>query len=256
MAPLPSALCGPWLARFCIESPIGLDQHRGHFTVMTDKTSPQGRGCFFYGCLVAALLVIAVLGGTYLGVRHLVNNFVDRYTEPAPMTLPTVELPAAEAEALQARFETFKQAIQNGTGVPPLALGTQELNALIATLPDFQALKGKVFVAIEGESLKGQVSIPLDRIPIGRVKGRYLNGSAGFKVGMEDGILIVNLDNVTVKGNPVPEQIMARLRQENWAKEAYSNTNAASLLRRFESIAIKDSRLVITPRLRIEAEQP
>lgn len=225
---------------------------------MNDQNQTKGRGCLFYGCFVALLLGLAIVGGTYFGVRSVVNKFVNNYTSPTPMVLPVVDMPAAESEALRARVDDFRQALAGGTNPPsPLALDTRELNALIATWPDFKPLKDRVYLSIQSNRLSGQISLPADQIvPLARMKGRYLNGAAAFKVSMENGVLLVIMDSLQILADKVPENVMVKLRQQNLAKDVYANAHAAAALQRIGSITITDDQLVITPSLPPEAEAP
>ncbi|HNQ89843.1 MAG TPA: hypothetical protein PKM73_14585 [Verrucomicrobiota bacterium] len=215
---------------------------------MSDNSvAKKGHGCFFYGCLTLAVVVVVGLLAVFLITRSMINRMVEKYTEPTPMTLPTLELSAAEIADAQQRWKTFQEGLTNQSA-KPLELTEKDINALILNNPDLAELKNKVYVSIAGDQLNGQVSIPLDNFPIGKVKGRFLNGKAGIKVSLDNGILLVTLQSLEVKGEPVPDQIMAGIRQQNLAQEAYKDVQKAEALRRLESIRVSDDRLVIVPR--------
>ena len=93
--------------------------------------------------------------------------------------------------------------------------------------------RGRVFFSVEGEKIKGQVSIPLSNImDIGMLRGRYLNGEAEFKASLSDGVLVVVLDSIEVNGKHLPEEAMSNLRQQNLAKDVYKNPDNAEMIRR------------------------
>ena len=56
--------------------------------------------------------------------------------------------------------------------------------------------------------------MPLDKFPIGKTTGRYLNGSAAFNVSMDNGVLLVTLASLEVKGEPTDEATLRHLGQE------------------------------------------
>ena len=85
-------------------------------------------------------------------------------------------------------MEAFRKAVEDGTATEPLVLTSDDLNALI---DENDELKGTIYVKIEGDELKGQVSFPLEKLPLPMVKGRYLNGEADLKASLFDGELIV-----------------------------------------------------------------
>jgi hypothetical protein len=216
---------------------------------------PRQRGCFFYGCIIATILMVMVLFligvGSYFLYRF-VAHAIEQYTATAPQDLPKVEMPANQRESLKKRYEDFEKAVKEGKVVEPLVLTGDDLNVLIEEEPAFAEFKGKVFLRIEGDKLKGQVSLPLEvfsQVPgLGMLKGRYLNGEADLKASLNDGVLIVTLDSMEVNGKRVPEEAMTNIRQENLAKDAYKNPKQAEVLRKLESLEIKDGKITIKVR--------
>ncbi len=226
--------------------------HAPKFSPEYDDSRPRQRGCLFYGCVISgvlAVLVIVLLGiGAYLASRWF-SGFIEEWTSPAPAELPRAELSEDAQKATKERVDAFRKALDEGTANEPLVLDSDDLNALIESNPDF---RGKVFVRVEGDKLKGQVSIPLEKLQLGILKGRYLNGEAEFKALLSDGILIVTLDSLIVNGKTPPEQFLAEMRKQNLAKDAYSNPKHAEMLRRFESLKIRDGKVILTPRAHTE----
>ena len=212
-------------------------------------TSPpprKGRGCLFYGCLtcVVLLLIMAVLA--VVAVRF-VKNQVNAYTDSQPMKLPRVEMTDTEYQKLDERVKVFGDAMEKGTAAEPLILAERDINALIAKAPNMKELADKVYVSVNGAEVKGQVSIPLDRLPLVG-KGRYLNGEATFNVSLENGVLIVTAKEIKVKGKPLPETFMSQLRHENLAKEAYKDPKNAETIRKLDSIQVQESQVLIKAR--------
>jgi hypothetical protein len=209
---------------------------------------PRQRGCFFYGCIIASILMVLVLIliglGVYFGYRF-VSQLVEEYTASAPRDLPKVEMPAEERKALKSRVEEFRKAVDEGKGAEPLILTSEDLNALIEEEPE---LKGKVYLKIEGDELKGQVSIPLEKIGWSMLRGRYLNGEADLKASLNNGVLIVTLDSLEVNGKRPPPEFMTKLKEQNLAKDAYNNPKNAEMLRKVESLEIKDGKVIIRVR--------
>jgi len=87
----------------------------------------------------------------------------------------------------------------------PLTLTSDEINALIATDPDLQPLKGKLYVTLENEHIKGQLSVSMDEAGLPMFRGRYLNGSGTFSLSLRNGILRLTAQEIAVKGKPLPE---------------------------------------------------
>jgi hypothetical protein len=221
---------------------------------VTDQPAKPRRGCFFYGCLTCVVLLGLVMGALLLGL-HYVKKVVNRFTDTQPMALPTVQMPQDEVDKLRKRFEAFQAAVREQRPSSPLTLTSDDINALVASGTGREALKGKVYVSLEGDQLKGQVSVPLREVGLGMFKGRYLNGTATFGMSLHNGLLVVSPRTILVKGNPLPETFMQKLRQENLAAGIVKSPEAVAVLQGLEDIQVKDGKLVVVPKTR-EGERP
>ena len=190
-----------------------------------EKSFPWG--CLLGGCLsVVLLIVIGISASLYAGYR-LYRSQLDAYTSTTPVEIQTVEYSAEEVAAVKQRIEDFKNALEKGEAPEQLVLTADEINAIISSEPD---LKGKFFVKIADGEITGEASFPVPEvIPLG--KGRYFNGAMSLKASLEDGVLIVQIDDAEVNGKPVPEEFMTGLRNENIAKDAYKDPKGAEFLK-------------------------
>jgi len=212
------------------------------------EAPPRQRGCFFYGCIIASvlalLLMILIAIGVWL-VYRFTSQMVEQYTATAPRDLPKVEMPEEQRQTIKDRVATFRKAVNEGTPTETLVLTSDDLNVLLEDQPE---LKGKIYIKVEGDEVKGQVSIPLEKIGLPMFKGRYLNGEADLKASLKDGVLIVTLDAIEVNGKPVPAQVMDGIRKENLAKDAYKDEKSAEMMRKLESLEIKDGKIILKVR--------
>jgi len=229
---------------------------------MSDQIAPQPvtpasqpakrRGCFFYGCItVLVLMVLVGIAGFFL-IRYGLNKFtafVEQYTDTKPMLLETVQISSADYQQLDKRVTAFADAVNARKATPPLVLTGDEINALIANNPAWKGLKGKVYVTIEGDQIKGKVSIPMDdlaQVPLlSRLKGRYLNGAAALKVSLANGVLVVTLQSLEAKGQSPSPQVMAQLKSVNFAQNSAQDPKTQEMIGRFESIEVKDGKITI-----------
>jgi len=212
---------------------------------------PRSRGCFFYGCVFAGvgmLLVMLLCGvGGFFAYRSM-SDLVAQYTGTAPRPLPKVEIPPEKQAELKDRVNAFRKALDTGEETKPLVLSSDDVNTLIQENADF---KERIYITLEGDKIKGQVSLPLDKIgenlPIfGRLLlGRYLNGEAELKVSLHDETPIVHIDSLEVNGQQMPEQMMTELRRENLAKNATRDRKNAEMISKLESVEVKDGKLII-----------
>jgi len=210
------------------------------------------RGCFFYGCITVLVLMLLVGIAGFFAVRYGLNKFnafVEQYTETTPMTLPIVQMPPTDYQLLDKRATAFADLVKARKASPPLVLTGEEINALIANNPAWKSMKGRVYVTIEGDQIKGKVSIPMDDLAqapgLSRLKGRYLNGSAAFKVSLANGVVVVTLQSLEAKGQSPPPPIMAQLQTVNFAQNAAQDPKTQEMIGRFESIEVKDGKITI-----------
>src|SRR5438132_12658325 len=95
------------------------------------------------------------------------------YTESKPNALPVVNMSQPEIEQLRQRVDSFQDAVRTGRPTEPLSLSSDEINAYIQNDPNLAKAKGKVYVTIEGDRMKGQISLPLDQMGLRIFRGRY-----------------------------------------------------------------------------------
>ena len=223
------------------------------FTPEPPQAIPKPRGCFFYGCIIAsilAVLFVILIAVIAFFTYQFVNKLVDEYTATAPRELPKLDMPPEQQQAVKDRVEAFRKAVEAGTPTEPLVLTSDDLNALIE---DNAELKGKIYVKVDGDEIKGQVSIPLDKLNVGMVRGRYLNGEAELKASLSNGVLIVTLDSIEVNGKRPPDEMMKGIREQNLAKDAYKEEKNANMIRKLESLEVKDGKIIL--RVRAKASE-
>lgn len=188
------------------------------------------------------------LAGALVGYRYA-KKMVTDFTEPAPMSLPTVQMAPADLDKLQLRVEQFRDAVKQGDSVPPpLTLNSTEINALIATDPDMSAFKRRIYLTLTNNQAKGLLSIPMEQIGLPMFKGRYLNGEGVFTISFRNGALFINAMKLTVKGKVVPEPYMDKIRQQNLAENLDQDPRGKAALSKLNEIQIKDDRLLIVPK--------
>jgi hypothetical protein len=214
---------------------------------MTDPAAKPRRGCFFYGCITGLVLLVLVLGALMVGL-HYVKKMVNQFTDAQPMELPTVQMSQDEIKQLKQRFDAFEQAVREQRPAQPLELTADDVNALIASGTNGQALKGKFYVSLQDNQLKGEVSVPLPEVGLGLFKGRYLNGSATFNLSFRNGALAVSPQTIIVRGKPLPETYMQEIRKQNLAAGLTNEPKAVALLQGLEDIQVKEGKLVVVPK--------
>lgn len=207
-----------------------------------EEPPSQGRGCWFWGCCgclatILALFLVMVVG-TYMGLGYVRKTF----TSDKAVEIPAVQAAPERYQEIKGRLDTFVKAVDSGKG-GELVLTQDDINILISEHPDWELLKGKVYVKIEGEEIKADACIPIHGIP--RLNGRYLNGTVGAKVSLKNGVFLVTPETIVVNGKPVPETAMKEIRKRNLARDVYEDRAKIDALNKFSSIEVKDGTITI-----------
>lgn len=197
--------------------------------------------------MTGAVLLLVLALGAYLGIRYA-KGLVDQLTDKQPMALPTVQLPEAQMFQLHDRVDTFREGVRDGDAVAPLELSPDELNALIETDPAFKALKNHLYVSIDGSQLRAQISFPAEDLGLIRLRGRYINANGVFDASLTNEELRITAESLTVRGQPVPRNIMREVAAENLADKFNQDPRTAVGLRKLKAIEVKNGKLIIVPK--------
>jgi len=165
-----------------------------------------GRGCLILTCFII-FLIIAGAVGLYFGFKT--HSAVLRSVLWAKKThvLSQEPSPVPQFETTEENVTTAKQKWQDfeNTRDQPahIELTADDLNNLIA---NNRHAHGKVFVAIEGNRLRIQTSVPLGEYVSG---GRYyLNGNILIQSDGPQTLENPRLSSITVNNEPIPADVL------------------------------------------------
>ena len=173
----------------------------------------KGLGCFARGCLTlsifAIVLAIAGFAGLYWGLQRNSALFYGSYwlaktksLAEAPTPVPLFNASDQQIQGVQERWQDFEQKTRAGQAAE-IELTADDINALIATSED---ARGKVFVSIDGNQLRLQLSVPIGPF-LGR-PGYYFNGDVIIEpegVQSPDG---PRFGRITINGEQVPTDFL------------------------------------------------
>jgi hypothetical protein len=214
----------------------------------------EGMGCgtkFLIGIfIVAAMAMIGLIGLAFL-VPYLIDRGVEAYTDAAPVAMDAVPLPPEEREAIDARVEEFREAIDEGEYTRPLVLTEEEINGVLAEEVDKQ--DGQVQLAFLPGEVKAYVSLPIKReLPLGPwsrdLTGRYLNGVATVALGIVDGKLDFSIREFDVKGRKLPAYALDAIEGQVEQSGALDDEEVRSYIERTAELRVEQGRIVLTPR--------
>jgi hypothetical protein len=182
----------------------------------------RGMGCFPKGCLIliilAILLVVVGVGGTYWSVRHVYLSDkpapIPEATAPTETTAATpgetsVATPSEKSAEVRERLDTMKKAARAHEQTD-VELTAADINALIAAN---RKSRGTASVGINDNVLQAQFSIPLGRldVPFRNALGlgdRYLNATVAIVAPPGTNASSVQLSEVTLNGHRISSGLL------------------------------------------------
>jgi hypothetical protein len=173
----------------------------------------KGLGCFGRGCLIslifAIVLAIACLAGMYWGIHRHSALFYGSYwmaktrsLAEAPTPVPEFNPSDQQIQLVQERWQEFEQKTRAGQSAE-IELSADDINALIATSEDFRR---KVFVSIDRNQLRFQVSVPIGEF-FGR-QGYYFNGDVIIELESAQSPDGPRISRITINGDQVPTDFL------------------------------------------------
>jgi hypothetical protein len=212
-----------------------------------NEQKKSGRGCLFWGGIIAAVLFLMVLLTVYAGYRFA-KNMIAEWTDTKPLPAPALHLSGTEITNLQQRLHRFDVAMKSNKPVEPLSLSADEINSLIANEVKSNPSPARLYFSFNSNQVQAQLSLPTDGIGVKMLRGRYFNGSGEFAVSLQDGRLNVNVKSLSVKGRPLPENFMVQIRTQNFADGWTNDPNFNQAMAKLEEIKIEDGRLIVIPK--------
>jgi hypothetical protein len=204
----------------------------------------KGRGCFFYGCLTTAVVVILGIVGIYIGARVFWKHNVNKYTATNGVAIAPISIPREQGKAVLNKVEDFLADLKAGKATGPLELTSDELDYFLRNSEGWAHMRDHFHIAVNNGRVTADLSFPLEAMHPS-MKGRFLNATAELKPKIENGALVIEMQSVQAKGQTVPAKILAGFQQGmRWKPDGNE----------LESIEVKDESIVLVPK--IKAKEP
>lgn len=205
------------------------------------------RGCLFYTGVAIAISIVVLLAASYAGYRYA-KSLVNQFTDTQPASVPVVQMSEQDLAAVRNRITEFSQAVEQGNSPAPLTITDREANALLAATPELVTVRGRLHFEFDGSNVLAQFSVPAEDLGLKPLKGRYVNASGTFKVGMTNGVLNLNAQSLSAKGEPLPETFMNRISPQNFAYKLNNDPKGKEVLSRLKDVRVEDGKLIVIPK--------
>ncbi|CAN5196389.1 hypothetical protein BH20VER2_BH20VER2_12140 [soil metagenome] len=199
--------------------------------------------------LIIALVFFAlVLGGTW----YLYGRVVNAVTSPTPITVQLEEPNEAQFTAANQKLRQIEAAAAAKEAVT-VEFTADDLNALIARHPDYTDLRGKVRVAIADSIATLELSVPLRKVPLPRVKHRWFTGSASFGLTYDESGFTFSPRSIIANNYSIADDFFQGLAptfnnyfNQEWDRSDRSETPHGDLWPQVRSVIVRDDKVVVT----------
>ena len=210
----------------------------------------KGLGCFGRGCVIllvfAIVLAIACFAGMYWGLHRHSALFYGSYwvaktrsIAQAPTPIPEFSASDQQIRSVSERWQDFEQKTRAGQPAE-IELSADDINGLIATSGD---ARGKVFVAIDGNQLRLQASVPIGQF-LGR-PGYYFNGDVTIELNGAQPLDNPQFSRITINGEQVPTDFLSwKYRSKRLRDYLADQRNAFEI----GTIEVRDGKVILRSR--------
>ena len=196
-------------------------------------------------CGIILGVIILVVAGVFLYSTHAIRKFKKEYTEDKPVEIQHEPITKKQQTQLATKYNTVKDVVKNHKKTE-LQFTSEEFSQMLAYSPETKRYANQSRFWLEGDKIKADLSISLDRIP--QMRGRYLNGLFTFSVEVQDGNIRYHVDECLVKGQPVNPMYLKLLNSQNVENILMQHSRTSNWNEFIESVEVKDGKLTIKTR--------
>lgn len=222
-------------------------------TPTSDVTPKKKRGCFFYGCLTATIVVI----GCAVAFVFIGQRVAEQVTKSQSIEIEPITFTAAEGEEVINKIYAFKMRLKTGNGPEEIELTEREINVVIAAHKEWSVASPFLRVNIEQGKIGIKYKVPFDprifgiddsspfvKSMLASLKGVSIAGSAAVKLQITEEDIDIRIDEINSPG--IPSMLVNKLRDENLADRMTARTRKE--LHQIKSLEIGDENVIAVAR--------
>lgn len=165
-------------------------------------------GCFAKGCLTVLIVGFPFFAALLGGAWYFYNRTVANLTSSAPLDVRIEQPSEAQFQAAESTRARLDEAIARNAETTVEFTGA-DLNALLARDEDFREFRGRVRVDIADSMMTIASSVPLDFIPLRKLRKRWFNGTARFGFTYSSGDFEIDLESLEAGEHRLPHQFLS-----------------------------------------------
>ena len=210
-------------------------------------------GCFAKGCLtvliVGFLFFAALLGGAWYFYSRTVANL----TSSAPLDVRIEQPSEAQFQAAESTRTRLDEAVARNAETT-VEFTSADLNALLARDADFEEFRGRARVDIADSMMTIALSVPLDSVPMRKLRKRWFNGTARFGFTYSSGEFEVDLESLEAGQHRLPRQFLSSyfmdlfndVVNEVFEEDLRNGNRDREFWSRVKTISLQGDKLIVT----------
>jgi hypothetical protein len=201
----------------------------------------KGKGCLYKGCfftMAGLILVMAVIMVKMFTLIKGAYDFKEDFISEEPMQVTVYQPSPAETVYVEKKVDRLINSLTDGGG-ERFEFSDREINTAIAESQLVQELGAKANVEIRGQSLSGDVSLPLDSVGW----DSYFNCEFDVDVTTDGGMLRLFFNDLKFGGQEVPRPLMNKV--NGLIEEACKHPKVREVMQQSDLIEVQDNVLKI-----------
>lgn len=206
-----------------------------------EPTAKKGKGCLYKGCFFSMAGMLLIMGIVMLKMFSMIKgayDFKEEFISEEPMQVAVYTPSAPERAAVAGKVDALVSSLSQGTG-SQFEFTDREINTVIAQSSLMQELGAKANVEIRGQSMTGDVSLPLESIGW----ESYFNCEFDVDVATDGGMLRLFFNDLKFGGQDVPKPLMNKV--NSLIGEAYKHPKVREVMQQSDLIEVQDNVLKI-----------
>jgi hypothetical protein len=205
-------------------------------------------GCMSMLAVAFVGLIVLLVCGWFLYVKG-----VDMFTADAPVEIAVSAVSDQDFVAAEGKLNDLRMSVRSGSATTA-RFSAAELNALIARDPDFVSRKGRVRVDIPDGRATIEMSVPLEKVPFPRMKGRWFNGTTRLGFSYDEDGFNFDPDYIEANGNHLSGGFVSSFASSfsrsftTSFEKGIENNGGSSFWRNVKSMRLEGNELVIETR--------
>ncbi|MFT5128597.1 MAG: hypothetical protein ACI8W8_002214 [Rhodothermales bacterium] len=208
---------------------------------VAEPTAKKGKGCLYKGCFFSMAGMLLIMGIVMLKMFSMIKGayeFKEEFISEEPMQVAVYTPSAPEKAAVAGKVDALVSSLSEGTG-SQFEFTDREINTVIAQSSLMQELGAKANVEIRGQSMTGDVSLPLESIGW----ESYFNCEFDVDVTTDGGMLRLFFNDLKFGGQDVPKPLMNKV--NSLIEEAYKHPKVREVMQQSDLIEVQDNVLKI-----------